>query len=38
MLADLDPGEGYVGAVALAGTELELELRRLDLSGAGSSA
>ena len=31
VLADLDPGEGYVGAVALAGTRLELVLRRLDL-------
>ncbi len=31
VLADLDPGEGFVGAVALAGAKLELELRRLDL-------
>ena len=31
VLADLDPGEGFVGAVALAGAQLELELRRLDL-------
>jgi 4'-phosphopantetheinyl transferase len=31
VLADLDPGEGFVGAVALAAAKLELELRRLDL-------
>jgi 4'-phosphopantetheinyl transferase len=31
VLADLDPGEGYVGAVAVAGEALELEQRRLDL-------
>jgi 4'-phosphopantetheinyl transferase len=30
VLADLDPGEGYVGAVAVAGDALELELRVLD--------
>jgi 4'-phosphopantetheinyl transferase len=31
VLADLDPGEGYVGAVALAGDALELRQRVLDL-------
>lgn len=31
VLADLDPGEGYVGALAVAGEGLELEQRPLDL-------